>query len=298
MTTFDQLTDVTLQFLSGYAVDQAARTHLTAPLTVDGLSVAVANAERISPGLVQIGDELLWVDAVDQSSATVQFAPYGRGHMGTSASEHAINDELTVSPLFPRATVKRVINETIQAVFPALFRVQTYSFDYNPVVTAYALPAGTVGVLGVRAQHPSPSADWPRLRRYDLDRHANVSKFPSGVALNLYEGGHPGLPVQVLCAMAPATLVSGTDEFDLVTGLPSSCEDVIRLGAAHRLVPFLDTPHTALLSAEADFSAGVHQPSNPAMNLARYFWQNYQTRLAEEGERLRAIYPVTLHYTS
>lgn len=298
MTTFNQLTDVTLQFLSGYAVDQAARTHLTATLTSGGLSVPVADASRVNPGLVQIGDELLWVDSVDQSSNTVQFAPYGRGHMGTDASEHDINSEVTIAPLFPRATVKRVINETIQAVFPALFRVEVAEFLYNPVVSAYALPEGTVGVLGVRAQHPGPSQDWPQLRRYHLDRHASTSKFPTGVALNLYDGGHPGLPVRVVCAMPPVPLDGGDDEFTTVTGLPASCEDVIRLGAAHRLVPFLDTPHTALLSAEADFSAGVHQPSNPAMNLARYFWQNYQTRLAEESERLRSIYPVTLHYTS
>ena len=75
-----------------------------------------------------------------------------------------------------------------------------------------------------------------------------------------------------------------------------TAEDVIRLGATYRLIMFLDTPHIAGLSAEADFAANM-RPAGAAATQARFVFQMYNARLDEESNRLAQRYPLRAHYT-
>jgi hypothetical protein len=90
--------------------------------------------------------------------------------------------------------------------------------------------------------------------------------------------------------------VNDSDEFTTVTGLPASMEDVIRLGAAYRLVPFLDSPHLSGLTAEADLSSNM-RPVGAAATLGKTLLQLYRIRLEEETGKQQSIYPVRSHYT-
>jgi hypothetical protein len=296
MSTFDQLTDSTLLYLYGFTTLQDQATYLTSQASASALTLNVADATTISRGVLEIGDELIWADSVDTSALTATIPPYGRGYRGTTATTHASGTRVVSSPLFPRHLVKQAINESIRAVFPDLMGLGTSTFTYLPAVSTFSLPAGALDVLQVSWQSIGPSKEWFPIRRWRVDKHANTTAFASGATLSLYERIVPGRTVQVVYTKQPSVLSAGSDDFTTVTGLPASSEDVIRLGAAYRMVPFFDSPHLSGMSAEADFAAN-QRPVGASAQLGRFLLQQYQVRLTEEARRLQSIYPVRSHYT-
>lgn len=296
MTTFNELTDSTMLYLYGFTTIQDQATYLTANVNDVATSLTVADAAAISRGVIEIDDELMWVDTSDVSSGTLSLPPYGRGYRGTTAASHTSGTRVVSSPMFPRPLVKRALNEAIQAVYPDLFGVAETSFTFTPAISTYALPAGTMNVMQVTWQTIGPSREWMPVRRWRLDKHADDTTFATGATINIYDSIVPGRKVKVVYSKQPTPLTNGSDVFTTVTGLPASTEDVIRTGAAYRMVPFFDSPHLSGFSAEADFSANM-RPIGASSTLGRYLLQMYQMRLQEEARRLQEVYPIRSHYT-
>lgn len=296
MSTFGEMIDSTLLELSGYSVLQDQATHLTAQVSSTASALPIADTTAISRGLIEINDELMWVDTVDSQSKTVALAPYGRGYRGTTAATHAAGSRVVSSPVFPRSLVKAKINEAIRATFPDLFAVASTTFSFVPARTTYELPAGAQDIINVAWQSVGPSREWNPIRRYRLDKQANTTTFPSGVTLSIYDMITPGRTIQVNYTTQPNPMVNDGDDFVTTTGLPASCEDVIRLGVAYRMVPFFDSPHLSGLSAEADFGIN-NRPVGSSANMARFMLQMYGVRLQEESKRLRELFPVRAYYT-
>lgn len=296
MTTYNELTDATLLYLYGFTTLQDQATYLTSSATSNGTTLAVADSAAISRGLIEIGSELIWVDSSDSSTNTLSVPPYGRGYRGTTASSHNSGERVVSSPLFPRILVKRAINETIRSVYPDLWGVGETTFTANPAITTYQLPAGTTNVMQVSWQSIGPSREWIPVRSWRIDKHASTSVFASGATINVYDSIVPGRTVKVVYSKQPTAFTNDSDEFTTVTGLPASSEDVIRLGAAYRMVPFFDSPHLAGMSAEADFAANM-RPVGGASSLGKYLLQLYQMRLSEESKRLSELFPIRSHYT-
>ena len=296
MSTFSEMCDQTLLYLSGFTTLQDQTTHITSGINSTATSLAVADASAISRGIIEIGSELMWVDSVDTANNLVTVAPYGRGYRGTTATSHAANARVATSPLFPRVLIKQVLNEAIRAVYPDLFGIGETSITFNPAVLTYELPAGTQQVLQASWRTIGPTREWIPLRRWRVDRHAAPTVFASGVSLSVYDMVVPGRPIRVIFTKQPTPLSGDSDDFQTVTGLPASSEDVIRLGAAYRLVPFFDAPHLSGFSAEADFSSNM-RPVGGSSQLGRYMLQMYQMRLQEEVKRLQELFPIRSHYT-
>ena len=296
MSTFNELTDATMLYLYGFTTLQDQVTHLTANVTASASVLPIADATAVSRGILEIDDELIWADTVDTTALTATLPPYGRGYRSTPAASHASGTRVVSSPLFPRYLVKRAINESIQAVYPDLFGIGETTFSMNPAISTYALPAGALNVLQVSWQTIGPSREWMPIRRWRIDKHAATSAFSTGATVSIYDAVVPGRTVKIVYTHQPTVLTNTTDDFVTVTGLPASCEDVIRLGAAYRMVPFFDSPHLSGMSAEADFAANQRTVGG-ASQLGRYLLQNYQVRLAEETKRLQEIFPSRSHYT-
>jgi hypothetical protein len=290
------MTDQTLLYLYGFTTLQDQATYLASGATASGTTLNIADATAITRGILEIEDELIWADSVDTQALTITVPPYGRGYRGTTATAHNAGVRVVSSPLFPRSLVKQAINQTIQSVFPDLFAIGETTFTFNPAVSTYSLPAGALDVLQVAWQTIGPSREWMPIRRYRVDKHAATSAFASGVSISLYDAIVPGRTIKVVYTKQPTVLANTTDEFTTVTGLPASTEDVIRLGAAYRMVPFFDSPHLSGMSAEADFAANM-RPVGGAAQLGRYLLQVYQVRLAEETKRLQSVYPNRSHFT-
>ena len=296
MTTFAQMIDDTLMQLTGFSTFQDQATYLTANIEANSLSMLVNDVTAVSRGLVEIGSELIQVDNINATAGSLIIPPYGRGYRSTTAVPHFVGERVVSSPMFPRTMVKKALNDAIKAVYPELFAVGSTIFSFQPSITAYNLPAGALDVLQIRWQSTGPSKEWLPVRRYDVDKHAAVSEFANGVAVNVYDGITPGRSVKVTFTKEPEPLNDETDVFTTVTGLPSSCEDLIRFGAAYRLVPFFDSARLSGQSAESDFGGANRQPSG-ASQLSRFLLQMYQVRLAEETKGLQSLFPTRSHYT-
>lgn len=283
-------------YMNGFSTVQDQSTHLTQPATDSDTTLTVANTQAVSRGLVEIGDELIWVDDVDKVATTLTVPPYGRGFRGTTAAAHTSGTRVISAPLFPRSLVKQAINEAVSGVFPDLWAVATTTIAYTAAKTTYPLPAGVKDILSVTWSTTGPTKEWLPVRRWRLDRNANTTSFANGTSLSVYDAILPGRTLQVVYTTVPTQMTNGSDVFSTVTGLPDSTQDVIRLGAAYRMVPFFDAAHLSGMSAEADVAAQQLR-GNQSTQLGRYFTQMYQMRLAEEAQSLQRIYPTRSHYT-
>ena len=203
------------------------------------------------------------------------------GYIGLSASE---------------GVGTQTINYTINSLYPKLFAVNSTTFTFNAAQIAYALPDDARDVLYVSWQTPGPSREWLPVNRWRIDRMANVGAFNTTKTVNIYEKIMPGRTVQVYYSTIPNDLTNNSDDFATVTGLPETSRDVITLGAAYRLLSYLDTGRINLSSAEADINDNK-LPSTAGASASKYVFALYQQRLMEESTKLQDRFPIRVHYT-
>lgn len=295
MTTFGQLTDSVLKQMNGYLRAQDQSTHLTSSITDAATSAVVADTTRVSAGVVEIGDELIYVDSVDATSGTVTIAPYGRGYAGTTAAAHDANVRVVSSPAFPRSTVKDAINEAIDGLSGDLFAVSNTTLTMVAGQSTYGLPATTKGVLSVSVQDYGDSGDWIPVRRWRLDQSANTTDYATGVSITILDNLIAGRSVQVVRVLDLTRLSGEADVLTTVSGLPASAADLVRLGAVKRLAPFMDTQLLQGFTPEAAFAQNS-RPQAGGINLARFVEAQYDKRLAEERAKQAAQFPLRSHF--
>jgi hypothetical protein len=299
MATFGQMTDEVSRKLAGFTLRQDRQTHvITTALTSTATSIKVASAQNISAGVIQIDDELIYIDSFDRTSGVLSVPPYGRGYNGTSPATHAIGARVIISPTFPALDIKDAINETIQAVYPDLYATSFHTFTYSPVKTTYALPDEVETVLGLAYQAIGPSKEWVPIRGWRQDTMANTDAFNSRNSISLYSGVQAGRTVQAFYTAVPTVMDTDTDDFETVTGLPASSKDVIILGAAARLSAFVDPGRLTFGSAESDQQSQVAGRAYGAgTNASKYLLALYDKRLAEESRKLAKRNPTRIHFT-
>jgi len=297
-TTYANLVDEVLLNLSGYTLRQDRTTHLTQDVTSSGLLLNLDSVTNIGKGTVEIDDELIWLDTYDRISNTANIAPYGRGYQGTTAASHTTNTKVIVAPTFPRATVKKAINDTIDAVFPNLFGVGTYTFTSVATKSTYSIPAEVEKILHISWQTTGPSGEWLPVKSWRYDPLANATTYTTGNTVGIYDSITPGRTIQVYYTKKPSTLTASASSavYETVTGLPSSTKDVIVYGAAYRLASFIDPGRLNYISAEAD-NADTKIQYGSGASTARFILALFQSRLAEEAAKLRDVYPTRIHYT-
>jgi hypothetical protein len=297
VTTFANIIDETALALTGYTNRQDQATYLTSPLSSTATTFTVADGTVLTRGLVEIDDELIWVDSFDRTTNTATVPAYGRGFRDTVATTHTAGTRVTITPSFPRSVIRRNINLAIDAVYPDLFGVYYTTFPFQAAVTTYVLPQEAIDILGASWQTIGPSKEWLPIRHYRVDRMANPLTWNSGKTISIREGIIPGRTVMVTYTKKPATLTYDSDDFSSLTGLPESAREVIVLGAAYRTAMYLDMGRVPAQTAEAD-SQGQTNPIGSAVNVGRTIQQMYQQRLLIEVRRLQEQYPPRTHYTS
>ena len=297
MSTFVNLIDETNLALTGYTNRQDQATYLTNALGAADLSFVVADGTVLTRGMVEIDDELIWVDSFDRTTNTATIPAYGRGFRDTTAITHTAGTRVTIAPSFPRSVIRRNLNLAIDGVYPDLFGTYYTTFPFQAAVTTYALPNEAVDVLGCSWQTIGPSKEWLPIRHYRVDRMANPMVWNSGKTISLREGIIPGRTVMVTYTKKPTPLQYDADDFSLLTGLSDSAREVIILGAAYRTAMYLDLGRVPTATAEADAQQG-NDPVGSAVNIGRVIQQMYQQRLLVEVRRLQEQFPPRTHYTS
>jgi hypothetical protein len=297
MATFNEMVNEVKTNLQGYTLKQDRLTYLNAAITSVSTSMIVGSSSNLAKGTIEIDDELIWIDNFTAASNTLNVAPgFGRGYQGSTPTSHAQYSQVTLAPSFPRISIKKAINDTINSLYPKLWAVDSYTFTFNASQTTYALPDDLEQILFISWQTTGSSKEWLPVNRWRADGMANIAEFNTTNTINIYENIQPGRTVQVYYTTTPDTLDNNNDDFADVTGLPQSSQDVVTLGAAYKLLSFLDSGRISLTSAESDL-ADSKIPSGAGANNSRYIYALYQQRLNEEALKLQDKFPIRLHYT-
>lgn len=296
VTTFNDLVDEVRLNLAGYTLRQDRAATLVNSVNDTALSFTLSSVDNFGRGIVEVDEELIFVDSINRSTSSLVIAPWGRGQAGTAAAPHNANVRVTASPTFPVVSIKKAINDTIRAVYPMLFGVARHTFTSSSAKTTYQLPADAEGVLAVSWDTVGSSAEWSPVRRWRMDPMAALSEYGTGNSLSIYDPIPSGRTVQVVYTKIPTALVNGSDVFTAVTGLEEAAREVIVLGAAYRLISMVDPGRLTYSSPEADEN-DAKRPFGSGSSATRFMLALYQQRLNEEAGRLRDKYPIRVHFT-
>jgi 3D (Asp-Asp-Asp) domain-containing protein len=301
--------DEVLINLAGYTFQQDRATHLTTPVTTltstsaSPLILSLGSTDSVGKGVVEIDEELLWVDSYDRVANTATVSPYGRGYLGTTAATHLADSKVTISPVFPRFSVKRAINDTIRSLGANIFAVKSTTFTFNAAISTYAFANLNIkNILTVSWQSIGPTKEWVPIRKWDLDSVANPEAFgyTSGTdqvqTITLGEAPISGRTVKVIYATDPNTFSSNSEVYTTVTGLPESTRDVVILGAAYRLLSYLDPARAAQVSPQAD-ETDSKRPYGASQTATKQLYALYTQRLNEETKAQQQNYPPRVHYS-
>jgi hypothetical protein len=317
-TLSDMINEVSMN-LSGYTLTQDRSTYLRTAVTGTTSSSAsptvlsLGSTDNVGKGIVEIDEELFWIDTYDRINNTATVAPYGRGYLGTTAATHALDAKVSISPTFPRFSIKRAINDTIKGLSGTLFAADTTTITYSSAVSTYRLPAtgtslGIRNVLSVAYESIGPSKEWIPIRSWRLDSNANATSFTSEQTISIYDMITSGRTIQIVYSKDPTaftttinatytTLTAINDQvFTTITGLPASCRDLVITGATYRLLANLDPARAAMVSAQAD-EVDSKRPYGSSQSLTRQIYALYTQRLAEEVKSQQNRYPIRVHYS-
>lgn len=302
-TLLDMINEVQMN-LSGYTLQQDRSTYLKAPVTTttsssaSPLILSLGSTDSVGKGVVEIDDELLWVDSYDRISNTATVAPYGRGYLGTTPSEHDTDAKVTISPTFPRNSIRRAIDDTVRGLSTTLVAVKTTTFTYNAAVTTYAFNNLNIkNILSVSYQSIGPSKEWIPIRRWSFDPQADTTAFGSGAqTITIGDLVLPGRTVKVMYGTNGTPFTSDTEDYGDQTGLPDSTKDVVILGAAYRLLSYLDPARSGMVSPQAD-ETDSKRPYGASQTATKQLYALFSQRLAEETKSQQQNYPPKVHYS-
>lgn len=306
--TFSDIVNEVLINLQGYTMQQDRATSLSAAVsTTTTTTISVTSTSDIGKGIIEIGEELIWIENFDRVGNTLTVAPWGRGYLGTTASTAATSSKVTISPTFPKYVVKRAINDTLRAMAANIFAVKQTTFTFNPAVTTYELldSGGSnltaQSIIAAHWQEVGPSKEWIPVRRIRLEPFADITTWGGSAAspaqtVTVHDYITPGRTVKVLFAADPGVFSSDSDVFTTVTGLPLSCKDIVVLGATYRLLTFLDPARASQTSPQAD-EIDTKRQFGSTSSIMRQIYALYTQRLAEEVKSLQQQFPTRIHYT-
>lgn len=304
MATLTDMMNEVRANLSGYTFQQDRSTYLRSAVTTttsssaSPLILSLGSTESIGKGIVEIGEELLWVDSFDRLANTATVAPYGRGYLGTTAATHAVDSQVVIAPTFPKHVVKKAINDTIRSLGANIFAVKTTTFTFSAARTTYAFNDLNIkNILTVSWQSIGPSREWVPIRRWDFDSTADATEFGANAqTITLGDFPIPGRTVRVVYATDPEVFTSNSEDYATQTGLPESTRDVVILGAAYRLLSFLDPARAAQTTAQAD-EVDAKRPYGSSQSATKQLFALYSQRLSEEAKAQQQNYPPRVHFS-
>ena len=303
--------DEVLINLSGYTFQQDRATHLTTAVTTltstsaSPLILSLGSTDSVGKGILEIDEELLWVDSFDRVANTATVSPYGRGYLGTTAATHSADSKVTISPTFPRFSVKRAINDTIRSLGASIFAVKNTSFTFNAAQSTYAFNNLDIkNILTVSWEDIGPSKEWRPIRKWDFDSTADATAFGANAqTVTLGEAPISGRTVRVVYATDPTAFselatptLTGNQVYTTTSGLPASTRDVVILGAAYRLLTFLDPARASQVSPQAD-ETDSKRPYGASQSATKQLYALYTQRLNEETQSQQQNYPPRVHFS-
>lgn len=287
-TSFAQVQARVRGHLFGFTRDQEQQASLSASMTAADTTFTVntSTVQQISRGLIEIDSELILAQQVDQSTGivTVLGGVNGRGREGTTAASHSSGAIITSSPSYPNQRIKEAINDTLLGIYPNLVVFGSTNITKLAPQLEYELPSDALDVWYVTNQLVGPSKVWQPAVNWRFNPQADTAYFSSGKSIQLLDGVVPGRQQRVVYVKAIGTLTNDSDDFS-ITGLPERCVDLVTYGAVSRMIPSVESARLQQRTIESNVRSQV-VPAQSAVRTAQYFTLMYQTRLAEERNRM------------
>lgn len=296
MTTFNGLVEEVLLGMEGYAGDQAVIGTLSVGIDADDNTFTVAGAPfedglNFSTGLVEVGEELVYAQAFNRTTGV--FTGVLRGWRGSTAVAHVAGEIIRSSPSYPRLSVKKAINDTIENL--PLFAVKVVDITATSALR-YALPADFDRVLDIsQTRVGMPWLTWEKVTRWSVVREPGGSLDASSKAIDVPASWY-GNTIRVTYAARPTPLSALSDNFATVSGLEDSFRDIVVLGAMAKLTTMPDIAR--ILGVGVDQSANIQtHPVGQGGSVTKLLLALYQQRVAEAKDWQSREWPALKFYS-
>ncbi len=268
---------------------------LASPMTATDISLTgTYSMNGIESGsYLGIGLEVIYVWDVNGKTVT----PIRRGMLNSTPAIHEAGTLIYINPRFSRWQMFQAFNAELRDLSGSgLFQMKEFTLTSSAVAMTYAVPSTNTDIIDIydiRWNDVGPLNDWPRIDRtaWLLDRKADTTKYPSGVALRLDASLPVGRPIRVQYR-APFTEVAGLgDDVVAVTGLPATAVDIPLLGAAARLLTVRESERS-YTDSQGDSRRPSEVPVGASVRAGQALMALRNERLATEVARLSQVYPL------
>lgn len=292
MATVGTVIDRTVRQLMSGTVEE--RNKVVSAITASSTSIAMQyDLGGIRPGgVIQIDSELIYVWEISSGSKTITVE---RGWNGTTAAAHVTGSIVTVDPKFPRAQILEAINaelDDLSSPVNGLFQIKTLELNYNGTDAMVQLSTTDkiIDLVSVTVRYIA--TDYPKIRRCRLIRDLPNDDFNSGYAIRFDESVDAGRMIVVY--KAPFTNVT-TDAQNLqnIAGVPSSCEDILMMGAQIRLVSPREVKRN-FTESQGDTRRAEEVPFGSVTGSVNQIIRMRRDRIIAESAKLKRQYPTFL----
>ena len=293
MSTVGTVIDRTVRQLMSGTVEERNKTTLAINATVTSITFQYDLSGIRPGGVIQIDNELMYVWEISAGSKSVTVE---RGWNGTTAAAHAASSVATVDPKFPRAQILEAMNaelDDLASPMNGLFQIKILELNYNGTDLMINLPTTDkiIDLISVSLRYIS--TDYIKVRRCRLIRDLPNDDFNTGYAIRFDEQVRAGR--MVIVYKSPFTnITTESQNIQNVTGLPTSCEDILILGSQIRLVGPREIKRN-FTESQGDTRRPDEVPSGSVGNSITNLLRMRRDRITSEAAKLMRQYPTFLN---
>lgn len=292
MSTVGTVVDRTIRQLMSGTVEE--RNKVASAISATATTVAFQyDLGGMRPGgVIQIDAELMYVWEVSTGSKSVVVE---RGWNGSAVATHALGSIAIVDPKFPRSQIIEAINaelDDLSSPMNGLFQIKTMEINYNGVWSMINLPTTDkiIDLISVSLRYLA--TDYPKIRRCRLIRDLPNDDFNSGYGIRFDEQVRAGRLI-VVYKTPFINVTSETQNLQNIAGVPSSCEDILIMGAQIRLVSPREVKRN-FTESQGDTRRAEEVPTGSVSSSINNIIRMRRDRITSEAAKLARQYPTFL----
>lgn len=241
----------------------------------------------------EIDAELMyvWLAVTGTKTLTVE-----RGYGGTTAAAHTAGAIATLAPRFPRQQSLDALNDELNDLSSpsnGLYAVvETSLTGYNGSDRMLNLTSATNVIDLIEVRHRELATDFIPQRNYYLQRQLPTADFASSFAIT-FNTLPPSGTLRVVYSKSFTNVTLEADDMQTVALLPATCEDIVELGVAIRLMAGREIKRT-FPETQGETRRTDEIPSGSTNQSASALRALRRDRIMAEATRLLQRYPRTI----